>query len=139
MRLTLAVDTSGCAEIRRPAHFVASGRYRLQLSAAERASLQATVSDPELQSFSADAVRAAISEIAQQRAQGGTVFEVHDADRYVLELDGENGRRFVWHGLFQYAEHFPEVAALQSLKASVELLQGLSMQSRAEKQPEAQP
>jgi hypothetical protein len=139
--LTVAVHDNGCVHIHRPAHYRDPGSYRLALATGERETLQSALLAPSMLDFDVNAVRVQIDALAAGRGVGDKpeLFAVHDADRYELEIGAADAPVIVWHGLYPYAEHYPEVQPLQELRALVDQLQQLARRADAQRVSEVQP
>jgi len=134
-RRTLAVTVfeNDCVQVRRPVHYRNAGLYRFGIEAAERAGLETLRREPALREFDAKTVLSKVSDLQQGRGEGGSreLFEVHDADHYVLSLQDADGERVIrFDAVFQYSDHYPELAELKAMAALVDRLQGLARDER---------
>lgn len=156
--LSVHVGANGCTLVHRPLHYREAGDYSVQLSTAELAGLadKASASTRALDGAALSALvergesvraEARRREREQTLQRGDAVppelaefqrFQVLDADRYVLEtrIDAK-ATQLEWHGLLSYAEHYPEISALQELAALTQALQSLATHSQATRVPGA--
>lgn len=131
--LDVKLFENACVQVQRPAHFRRPGGHRLELVADERNAFDAWRSQPALRDFDAATMLARVADLQQDRATDGNreLFEVLDADRYVLTLrDGAGTRELHFNAVFQYAEHYPEIAQLRAMAELVEKLQRLAEDPR---------
>jgi len=135
--LRVALHDNHCAEIRRPAYFVAPGNYRLLLDAASRERFAQLAASPELATFDAQGLRAGVAQrLAGNNGDADLLFEVADAGRFELVLRDTTGRKQLqFDGVPQFAERFPDLPGLADFNALVEAAHALA--NRADLQPVA--
>lgn len=122
--LAVALYPNGCVSVQLPKHYQRARRYVVLATATERALLAKLASAPELLNFSPALVAEQIA-TANRSPQGERFFYVADADRFSVRIrDSASGKltTLQYDGATQYAEHYPEVAALQHLAAAINAL-----------------
>lgn len=139
------VSADGCALVHRPAYLSEPGDYRVVLDAAALNALRARVESSGLRRFDAKQVRATVatqwrSRFARPDATAGEVFSVLDADRYEVHWqDAKSQGSVAWAGLPQYADAYPDVAALRGFADVAITLHALAQRSDAVRVDGAQP
>lgn len=129
------VHADGCAQVHRPAYLRNAGDYRIALAADELRQLSERVERGGLQRFDASQVRAQLSVLqkssgAQRKSAGDEIFTVLDADRYEVRWhDATSPGSAAWTALPEYAQAFPEVAALQGLNDVAAALQAIALRA----------
>ncbi len=128
--ISVRVHDNGCVELHRPSFYRQPGDYRLALTATELAELRAQADPAKLRGFDAAKLRAEIAEVQQVGAKSGSggaeAFAVLDGDLIALEWrDGGKRSAAAWPAVHEYAEHYPEIGALQSFSAVAKAVQAL--------------
>ena len=127
--LTVQVYDNGCVLLHRPAFYRAAGDFRIALTATELTGLRQVITPERVRQID----RAALTASANARSSAARVevFQVQDADLYVLEAGvGADAIKQSAFGVLVGAEVQPDNADLAAMSAMVQAL--LALETRVD-------